>query len=269
MHPRTVIVVGLIALTGACSSQPPPDTASSATHRPSVSGGTTASSKPVPDRSIPLDRYVALTDKAQLRTVVLAFASPPPTDDQLLTLVPNVAGVNDAFARHEALAQHRADINAGLEAARRQRYYRFDATATSPSAVLPGALRWDWATVQLGAYDFASKAFPLPCFQTSSIADEATPTDSGLDAIHFAMDPNARCSLSVPDETLARTIESARSAAPLSTLKARAVLYFFVSGARVSFPSVVTAVLTRVDLTFLDSADPSGARELAHVSFDP
>ena len=251
MHPRTVFFIGLIALTAACSNQPPPSGGASAA-QPAAPRSATPPTKPSPDRSTPLDRYTPLTDKEQLHIVVLAFATPRPSDDQLFVLVPDAARISDAFAQREALATHRADIDARLDAARRQRYYRFDAMATSPAAVRPGALRWDWTTVQLGAYDFASKAFPLRCFQTSSLADEATPTDSGLDAVHFAMDPNARCSLPVPDETLARTIESARSSAPLSTLKVRAALYFFVSDARVSFPNIVNATLTHVELSLID-----------------
>lgn len=272
MRLSNLMTVGFLALVAACSRQPSPPASAAPTSAPSPSASPSArttpaaAAKPAPDRNVPLDLYAPLADRNGLRTIVFAFASPTPTDDALSSLVPELSGVADAFARRDILAKHRGDIDARLNATRAQRYYRFD-TSTAPSP--DGPLKWDWHDIRLQPYDFATKAFPIPCFQTSSLTDEAKPTDNALDAVHFAMDPNARCTLPAPDESVAKAIESARAAASLSTLRARAVLYFFVSDARVSFPSVVNATLTHVDLTFLDPTDASGARELAHLSFDP
>lgn len=266
-----LLIVGFLALVAACGRQPNPPASATVPSSPPTPNAAShalraATAKPAPDRSVPLDRYTALTDKSGLHTLVLAFGSPPPTDDALAYLVPELSGVSDAFARHDVLAKHRSDVDARLNATRAQRYYRFD-TATAPA--LNGSIKWDWRDLRLQPYDFATKSFSILCFQTSSLTDEATPSDNALDAVHFAMDPNARCTLPVSDESVARAVEAARSAAPLSTLKARAVLYFFVTDARVSFPSIINATLVHVDLTLLDPTDASGARELAHLSFDP
>lgn len=269
---RFLTAIAFCLVASACGH--PPDSSSAARAVPtapqtpaaSAARASAASTKPVPDPAQPLDRYTLVSDASTLRSIAYAFAAPAPNDEQLLTLLPPPTSA-DAFARHDYLVQHRGELDARLDGARAQRYYRVDVVGIAHPGAAKGAIAWDWSGVQLGGYDFDTHAFPMPCLQTSSLKDEPPTPTASADVVHFALPASGqRCALPVSDVSQAKAAEAARAAAHLSTLPLKASLFFFVTGSRASFPNVIDAVLTHVDVVLLDPKDT--ASELARSSSD-
>lgn len=238
-------------------------TAQAAPHRVAP----TAPPKPTPDRSTPLDHYAPVADVRTMRTLQMAFDPVPANDDAKLALVPEAQGVADAFARRELATKALPAVNAELDAARTNRYYRVGVDtyhpAGSPTASGLPAQWWlgstDGGPIALGPYDFTAKAFPMPCVATSTVY-----TPAGNVAFHPVGEGKASgCALPVSDDAVARRIESARASG--GRFQVKAVLYFFVvegGGNRLN------AVLTLAEMTLLDPSDRTNAGELARVAFD-
>lgn len=226
-----------------------------------------APTKPVPDRTTPLDRYVAVADAHTLRVLELAFDGTPPTDDAKLALVPEAQNLTDAFARRDLATKALPAVNAELEAAKANPYRRIDVDTYSPpgNPTDPGLPAQWWlesangGPITLGPFDFTTKAFPMPCATSTAVY-----TPAGTIAFHPSQTgKSGPCALPVSDDATARRIEAARATGARFHVKAS--LFFFVVD---SGGSQVNATLTHVELMLFDPADPHHAAELVRVSFD-
>lgn len=211
--------------------------------------------KPMPDPTVPLGAYTALQNAETVELVNAAFLGAPLSDDSLARLLGDPTS-GSAFERRDRLAREGPALEARLEAARQQRYYRMDVVTASilqePGQDKETRPRWSLGDTHLALkpYDFERKGFPLVrCLSQSSVAMGAVGRN-----IHFARTagPEGDCLLPLADEEVARRLEAGRTS--YLNVFVQATLYFFVVEGT---PGSLQATLTHADLTLFDPADSS------------
>ena len=203
--------------------------------------------KPEPDPSVPLDQYVPVTTRQELG-MLFASQAPSLTDDKKLALIPEPAPA-DAFSRRDFLAEHWPAVEAKL-AAFKPAYVRFDLTRpTAGAAADPAALNWmpdlRNGVVSLQPYDLDAHAFTMgQCFGSLTAMG-----DDGVLLTAPGPKPSL-CTLPVPDERTARTIEPLRveRAARSGGFSVTAQIYAFAPALGTSFPAEARITHVRISL---------------------
>jgi hypothetical protein len=237
---------------------------SAASRTPQAAAPQADQAKPAPDPSFPLTAYTPIRDAATVELLSVAFQAAPPSDDALLRMMGDQASAN-AFARRDLLAKERPALEARLEAARQQRYYRLEVVSASMLRE-PGQqdeTRAFWSVgdthLALKPYDLEHNGFPLVrCLSRTSVRFDAL--SASVQFVPDAGHPDA-CLLPMKDEQAARKLEGQRTGYLNAFVEAD--LYLFVTeGTRGS----LKAVLTHADVTVFDPADPTHRTPLAKVA---
>jgi len=200
------------------------------------------------ERSTPVDRYVELDPADPLVFAYLgaAYASPPLTDDQKLSLLTkDGAPETDVFKRKDLQAQQMPAVNARLAMVKAETHYRIEAADLVVLERLRGQphARWSY-TASLGHYDTERHGFPIACL------DEGNIGPNPVVSFDEPAKPTRQCFLPVTDEAVARRVEGALSRTPM--LPVSATLYFTVVGPARRVPHSVSAELNRVHLKIHD-----------------
>jgi len=197
-----LLTTGLVSLALlACSNKSSPTAASSATDTagPAKKTAPNASAPPALNAPTPkIEHDVALSDYIDLdqqkdpQWATYAFVSrqsPTPSDEQKLSLFsPAYVQEQDAFKKQALAASELTKINATLARYAGEAY--FVSQQVNPTDILD-------------AYDFSKQGFSFSC------PDQHVNYPQGVViSYHY---PNGKCFLHVPDQTLAREIESERS----------------------------------------------------------
>jgi hypothetical protein len=233
------------AASTARASEPPRAPKESAAPTPKAT-------EPAPaDRSKPLDDYSAVdpSDPAAARYLLAAFGPTALTDDQKLSFL-SVEGsrTSDVFARKELAAKELPGIDARLASTRQHRYVRVDAVEPVYQGHAPAAARtmavWQPPVPGFGHYDLDRKGFPVGCMTDSSVSFGGTYV-----SFHPTMVVSGKhCFLAVPDEGVARVLETAVSRSG-GIVPMAVSLYFAVDGAATRIgPQTLSATLTHVTL---------------------
>jgi hypothetical protein len=220
------------------------------------------------DRSVPLERYADLSPDGStdgLAYLYAALREPPLTDDEKLSLLSvETAKEHDAFKRRDLAQTVLPDINKRLADVAQQRYYRIAVNAVGSTG---NAWTWNGPVTLLGAYDLDRKGFPSSCVATGVVLPVAHLDDARTYlSLRFNQEepPPATCFLPVPDETVARAMEAARTK-PQGIWASRVTAYFYAARAG---GKAVSAVLTHATLTFdTPSSDGTGQQSDVEVSF--
>ncbi len=221
---------------------------------------------PTPDPTVPLDRYVAITDPDALREIAAAFSQDPFGEKNVAALLPEGPSTDDAFARRERVEREGAPVVERLKGYRANRYYRLSASTVPvdmprTAADFQRQPRFVWAAssgVRLEPYDFERKGFPMSCLHTGTVSVYPMPV---LDFVAGAPRPK-ECFLPVPDEALARRIEAKRAAGD-GTFAVQAELYWHAVEPK---GSVLQANLTHAEIKLLSSPALDGSNVLATFS---
>jgi len=199
-----LLTVGLASLALlACSGKSSPPDAPSANAKSAQTSEQSATqatphqnaiSIPTPqvNRDVALADYIDLDKQKDPQWATYAFVarqSPTPSDEQKLDLFsPAYVQETDVFKKHALAASELTRINAILARYASEEYYVTQ--QINPTDIID-------------AYDFSKQGFSLPC------DDSPTHYPQGVFiAYHY---PGGKCFLHVPDQTLAREIESQRS----------------------------------------------------------
>lgn len=229
------------------------------------SAGPVQPAVPKPDSSVPLDRYVPITDADMLREVTVAFSQDPFGEKAVSTLLPQGPSTDDAFARRERVQREGAPVIERLKRYRENRYYRL--TASNVPVDMPRTAadfqrkpRFVWepsSGVRLEPYDFERKGFAMRCLAEGRVSAYPMPVLGFV-----ASTPQSeRCFLPVPDEAVARRIEAKRAIGALFAVQAE--LYWHAMELK---GPVLQANLTHVELTLLSSERLDGTNVLGTFS---
>jgi len=158
-----------------------------------------------PDPSVPIQRYTdlnALPGGFALSLIVSAKApAPMAVEERLDRLSPTYHSERDVFKRQEIAKTELPRVDAELAKYQKQSYYSLPIANYTPQAL---AL----TNVSVGAYQAASKSFPLMGYGTSCWAGVIRNSQGAVLQLGGG---GPACSLTVPDEATARAIESARA----------------------------------------------------------
>lgn len=229
------------------------------------SAGPVQPAVPKPDSSVPLDRYVPITDADMLREVTVAFSQDPFGEKAVSALLPQGPSTDDAFARRERVQREGAPVIERLKRYRENRYYRL--TASNVPVDMPRTAAdfqrkprfvWEPASgVRLEPYDFERKGFAMRCLADGRVSAYPMPVLGFV-----ASTPQSeRCFLPVPDEAVARRIEAKRAIGALFAVQAE--LYWHAVELK---GPVLQANLTHVELTLLSSERLDGTNVLGTFS---
>jgi hypothetical protein len=168
-------------------------------------------SAPPVDRSKPLNEYTTVdpSDAATARYLLAAFGPTVLTDDQKVSFL-SVEGsrTTDVFARKELAAKELSGIEARLASTREHRYLRIDAVDPLYQQRAPRASRamaiWQAPVPNLGHYELERKGFPVACMEEGSVSFN----EVALSFHPTRLTSGKRCFLPVPDESVARALET-------------------------------------------------------------
>lgn len=244
MNHKTVhvaIVLAFATVIGACSKGPQsstPTASAPSTSAPSVSDALSpqavqqaaAAAKtanlPKPDFNTADSAYVPLTKGTQLMYFYAAFSGMPVDYNSMAsTISQDYRMTSDEFKKHDILAALKPKIDAGIADAKAHPYIIL--TDNNPG---------------IGHYDFQRKAFPVgdALFQQGGYERFYDDTNTELSVTNGALFQN----LNVPDENLAKTIESEISSSANLYLK----VYAFVQSTDNTSGDMVQAMITKVQL---------------------
>ncbi len=184
------------------------------------------SSSVKPDPNYPIANYVNLTSGNQLMFLYYALSGMPPDYSKISQLYSqDYRNTSDAFKKQDILKALTPQIDAAISAAKNQHY-----------------LIWEADYTPISHYDFSKKSYSInsPYFQSASASGYFG--DNNGYKIKFENGTDF-VSLPVPDENLAKNIESRVSKSEAFNIK----IYCFAQSADPSDDSI-NAVITRVEL---------------------
>ena len=184
------------------------------------------SSSVKPDPNYPIANYVNLTSGNQLMFLYYALSGMPPDYSKISQLYSqDYRNTSDAFKKQDILKALTPQIDAAISAAKNQHYFIWEADYTP-----------------ISHYDFSKKSYSInsPYFQSASASGYFG--DNNGYKIKFENGTDF-VSLPVPDENLAKAIESRVSKSEAFNIK----IYCFAQNADPSDDSI-NAVITRVEL---------------------
>ena len=221
---------------------------------------------PSPDPSVPLDQYLPIATAADLRWLFAAHQADL-SDDQKVALIEEPAPA-DSFARRGFLAERWPTVEARLSRFRTA-YVRVNVSQGrhlgAPPVTAPQPLLWMTkmapAGMNLMPYDLDAKRFPigsLECLGATSVSGQ----DMQIMRLQAPGGPSGLCALPVPDEGVARAIETRRTRSSAFPIEVR--LYAFVQAIDAG---PAQAVITHASVSLYP--DRAATEPLATIELNP